>query len=507
MIPSRTAIGTITWGGGSLAPAYENEILTQKQSTFFFFFSTLFASATHMHTTTIHRTHLLHLTPHLPTHPNPARTCRPHTYFTTMALAAMLVAGTVSAYPSYFGQKMTVLAIEGNVGLGIRDRANAFNELTGAQVEVVLTGRDEQVVEQATELSTGTVLYDAYVSTASDMIAYQVQNLLPLNDLIEKDEEIRWSDIGSWFRTLGVYNNEILALPLDGDFHLMYYRQDVLAKAGLAPPKTLEEMVSVAKAINGTDMDGDGHGDVGFCIGFGEPSQGYMFVSLLLSLMQSKGTSQGYLFDPSTMEALQDNPAMADGLRMLAELVTVGSNKDLLRTFGWDVRSLFTSGKCGIIIDWGDIAGLSIGSYVNGLTGMARLPGSRKVWDREEQAYRACDTTLCPFGGEEGINSAIYAFGGWSYQINRKIKEERHQFVYDFGSYMCSPKISAEDAVDGTTGLEPYRYSHMLAGITIVCFLHFHILHYRHLGGSRDGTCKRRELRACSVRVSGHEEH
>ena len=378
----------------------------------------------------------------------------------------LLMAGSVSALPNYSGQKMTVLAKDNNVGAGVRNRANVFNALTGAQVEVVLVAN--QVEEQATELSTGTALYDAYISTASDMIAYQVQNLLPLNEFIEEDEEIRWSDIGSWFRTLGVYNNEILALPLDGDFHLMYYRQDVLAKAGLAPPKTLEEMLSVAKAINGTDMDGDGHGDVGFCFGLGAPSQGFMLVSLLLPLIQSKGTSQGYLYDPSTMEALQDNPAMADGLRMLAEMITLGSNKNFLQTLGWDVRGLFTSGKCGMIIDWGDIAGLSIGSYVNGLTGMSRLPGSRKVWDRDQKAYRACDTTLCPFGGDEGINSAIYASGGWSYQINRKIKEERHQFVYDFGSYMCSPKISAEDAVDGTTGLEPYRYSHMLAGITIV---------------------------------------
>ena len=37
-------------------------------------------------------------------------------------------------------------------------------------------------------------------------------------------------------------------LTLDGDFHMIYYRTDVLEEAGLEPPKTWDDYLAAAKA-------------------------------------------------------------------------------------------------------------------------------------------------------------------------------------------------------------------------------------------------------------------
>ena len=38
-------------------------------------------------------------------------------------------------------------------------------------------------------------------------------------------------------------------ITLDGDFHMLYYRTDVLEAAGKKPPTTWDEYLDVAKAV------------------------------------------------------------------------------------------------------------------------------------------------------------------------------------------------------------------------------------------------------------------
>ncbi len=47
---------------------------------------------------------------------------------------------------------------------------------------------------------------------------------------------------------------------------LLYWRRDVLASYGLtSAPATWDDLLAVATAINGTDLDGDGQGDPALC--------------------------------------------------------------------------------------------------------------------------------------------------------------------------------------------------------------------------------------------------
>lgn len=49
------------------------------------------------------------------------------------------------------------------------------------------------------------------------------------------------------------YKGRIYSIPLDGDFHMVYYRSDLLKQAGLTPPTNWDEYLAIAcRATNFT---------------------------------------------------------------------------------------------------------------------------------------------------------------------------------------------------------------------------------------------------------------
>ena len=149
-------------------------------------------------------------------------------------------------------------------------------------------------------------------------------------------------------------------MPLDGDFHMLYYRTDVLEKAGLKPPTTWDEYLAVAEKLNGQDFNGDGTKGYGSCIAKKRNAQSYWFVTDVVSSMaQAKGTSEGTFFNTKDMTPLVDNEGVPQGARFLKESGKYGPPDELNLDVS-DTRPLFTSGKCALNLDWGDVGVLAI---------------------------------------------------------------------------------------------------------------------------------------------------
>src|SRR5262249_12467390 len=124
-------------------------------------------------------------------------------------------------------------------------------------------------------------------------------------------------------------------------------------------------------------------------------------------------------------------------------------------------RSLFTSGRCALSMDWGDIGPLSVAedSKVNGLTGAVITPGSKEVLDRATNQLVACDDKTCP-NAIDGVNHAPYAsFGGWSGAVSAAADPKVKEAAYAFLSYMSQPAQANVDVTIGKTGFNPYRTS------------------------------------------------
>ena len=59
-------------------------------------------------------------------------------------------------------------------------------------------------------------------------------------------------------------------------------------------------------------------------------------------------------------------------------------------------RGLFTTGRCALSMDWGDIGTLTPGTYAQDKTGATITPGWKEVLDRSSGKLVPCDATDLP---------------------------------------------------------------------------------------------------------------
>jgi multiple sugar transport system substrate-binding protein len=368
----------------------------------------------------------------------------------------------------YEGLEVNVLTFTGpQIAEPLQRRGPDFTELTGAKINVIIVPFSDLYQKILTDLATGTNAFDAWVFAPQWMVDYIVPGYVEdLTDRVAGDEALEWEDVAPFFRDFSAtYGGNVYTIPLDGDFHMVYYRTDLLDEAGFDPPKTWEEYLEIAKYFHGKDLNGDGDPDYGSCISKKRGAQAYWWItSIAAPFTQSQGTSQGTFFDTETMEPLVDNEAFAAALDIYDESTKYGPPDELNLDVG-DTRSLFTSGRCALSLDWGDIGTLAIDpetSVVMDKTGAVITPGSTRVLDGETGKLVDCDAETCPYA-VNGVNYAPFAsFGGWSGGINAAADPIVKDAAYDFFSYMCQPAQSNVDVTIGKTGYNPYRTSQFL---------------------------------------------
>jgi multiple sugar transport system substrate-binding protein len=167
--------------------------------------------------------------------------------------------------------------------------------------------------------------------------------------------------------------------------------------------------------------------------------------------MQYKGTGQGMFFDVNTMKPLINAAGFVRALTEWKDIQKFGP-ANMVNFDTGDVRAAFPGGQAALAIDWGDIGSLSTDkktSVIQGKLGAVILPGSKEVWDRENNKWLT----------KSAVNYAPYAaFGGWSGAVNAKSKNK--DIAFDYLAFLSQPENSNEDVTLGITGFNPYRLSH-----------------------------------------------
>lgn len=379
---------------------------------------------------------------------------------------AMALGSTLPAQAAEFdGVTVNVMTFSGpQIAEPLQRRGAEFSEATGATINVVTVPFSDLYQKLLTDWVSGTNSIDAGVFAPQWMVDYVTPGLIEdLTDRVAADSAIEADDIAGFFREFSQkYDGKTYMLTVDGDFHMVYYRTDVAEELGLAAPKTWDEYLAFAKAANGKDMNGDGEADYGSCIAKQRNQQSYwMITSIASAYIQSQGTSQGAFFNTADMSPLYNNEAFAEALRVYAETGDYGPSDEINFGVG-DTRGLFTSGRCALTLDWGDIGTLAIDAATSSVidkVGAVVLPGSSRVLDRETGKLVDCTADTCPHA-IDGINHAPFAaFGGWSGGINAKADDKVKDAAYAFFSYVSQPAQSNEDVTVGATGFNPYRTS------------------------------------------------
>jgi multiple sugar transport system substrate-binding protein len=397
-------------------------------------------------------------------------------FTTSLLIIALLAACAPAATPEtveeapapealpYEGVEINVLTFTGpQIAEPLQRRAPDFEALTGAKVNVTIVPYSDLYQKILTDVATGTNAFDAWVFAPQWMVDYIVPGYIEnITDRVSADDALEWDDVAPFFRDFSAsYEGDTYTIPLDGDFHMGYYRTDLMD----APPKTWDEYLAKAAEFHGQDLNEDGDPDYGSCISKKRGAQAYWFITdIAASMIQSKGTAEGTFFDLETMEPLVDNAAFRKALEIYDATTEFGPPDELNLDVG-DTRGLFTSGRCALSLDWGDIGTLAIDpetSVVMDKTGAMILPGSNQVLDRETGELVDCDETTCPHA-VDGINHAPFAaFGGWSGGINAGADDIVKDAAYDFFSYMSQPAQANVDVTIGITGFNPYRTSQFL---------------------------------------------
>ena len=377
-------------------------------------------------------------------------------------LVAALLAGTAAA--QFEGVEADIVTFTGpQIAEPLQRRAPEFEAMTGAKINVITVPFPDLYQQILTDVSTGSNSYDGFVFAPQWMVDYIVPGYLEdLSERIDNDADIQWDDVGAFFRDFSsTYEGSVYTIPLDGDFQMVYYRTDVLSELGMEPPQTWDDYLAIAEAAHGMDMNGDGEGDYGSCIGKARNNQGYWFItSIAAPMLQTQGTSQGAFFDNETLEPLVNNAAFERALEIYKATNQYGPPDELNLGVG-DTRGLWTAGRCALTLDWGDIGTLAIeeGSQVADTTGATINPGSRMVLDRATGELVECTDDLCPYA-VDGINYAPFAaFGGWSGGVNAAADPQVKDALYAFFSYLNQPAQSNVDVTRGITGFNPYRTS------------------------------------------------
>src|SRR5262245_55496435 len=175
-----------------------------------------------------------------------------------LAAAALCALGAPSQAGPYDGVTVNVMTFTGpQIAEPLQRRAPDFEKLTGAKINVITVPFSDLYTKLLTDWASGTNSVDAAVLAPKWMGDYVAGGLLEdLTARVAQAKDLAWDDIGGFFKEFSAkYAGKTYLIPLDGDFHMIYYRTDVFQSAGLKPPETWDDYVAAAKALHGRDLN------------------------------------------------------------------------------------------------------------------------------------------------------------------------------------------------------------------------------------------------------------
>ena len=203
----------------------------------------------------------------------------------SLVIGFAVVLGTLNSTQAqdkpFEGVEVNLLTFVGpQVAEPLQRRAPDFEELTGAKINVVTVPNADLYQTSLTDLATGTNSYDAFLFAPQWLVDFVTPDYLEdLTPYVEADSALEWDDVAPFFRDFSAtYNGSIYSIPLDGDFHMVYYRSDLLAQEGLEPPRTWDDYLAIAQTFHGQDLNGDGEADYGSCIAKARAQQSYWWI-------------------------------------------------------------------------------------------------------------------------------------------------------------------------------------------------------------------------------------
>ena len=356
----------------------------------------------------------------------------------------------------FSGETLTVFTETGPTIAGpVAMSVEGFKKLTGANVNLITAPFSDLYTKTMADFVTGGSEYDVILNPSSWLGDY-APYIVDLTSMIQHDASLDWSDV--IYKKNATYGGRLLAMPMDGDNQLQYWRRDIIGNKSigaafqkefgkpLAPPATWDDFIDIARFF----ADGK-YGVYGAGLAYQHGGQAFWYyMSCCVAYCTAPGEKGGLFFDPTNLKPLINDAGHLQGLENYAELVKYGP-PGMINFDDNDIRQGFASGSTVLAIDWDDaaiIGELQKGSKIRGKIGSALLPGTSRVWNYRTEKWETTPTLNRP---------AWLAFGGWQGTIPKTTHNVA--LAYKYLSYQASPAFSLKMVTTPNTGMNPWRYS------------------------------------------------
>ncbi len=133
----------------------------------------------------------------------------------------------------------------------IKSKLPEFEKATGLTVELSQYGEDQLSDQYNVKLNAGTDEIDVmmYRPLQEGKLFAKNGYLADLSTDVTGSKEWAWTDFQSGPVGSTTYKGKTVGVPIITEQEVLYYRKDLLAKAGLEVPKTMDELEAAAKAI------------------------------------------------------------------------------------------------------------------------------------------------------------------------------------------------------------------------------------------------------------------
>ncbi|KAL6757273.1 hypothetical protein V8C86DRAFT_2435596 [Haematococcus lacustris] len=330
--------------------------------------------------------------------------------------------------------------------------------------------------------STTAPAYDAFIIPGS-LVGDLAQSgaMVDLQPFITSDAKqvVAWGDLPAYDNLFGSrYSQQVIGVPILESPFLMYVNwplltsmynisRPLLGEFGRLDfyPDTWQELISVMQQVNATASEPvTGKPRHALCMPQGTDIV-YLHQAIMASIMQTGGVTQGWLFDPLTLEPLTNNTASEKVLHIMWAL------SPFLRTF--DTAVAIDMSQCAVAL-----AGASIFKSCNpvgshpqlmGQLGISPLPASTEVLDRSTMQLVPCTPQLC------NSQRASVLTGSWAnlspsrYQnivllsMSTLVPQELRSAVYDLIAFLSAPTGPLAMLWAPVSTYAPFRSSGRLA--------------------------------------------
>jgi multiple sugar transport system substrate-binding protein len=257
-----------------------------------------------------------------------------------MATGALAACGNGGGAPAAdTGSKTVRVTLANHVWTDtVKSKLPEFEKQTGLKVELSQYGEDQLSDQYNVKLNAGTNEIDVmmYRPLQEGKLFAKNGYLADLSKDVKTNKEWGWEDFQSGPVVATTYKDKVVGVPTITEQEVLYYRKDLLKKAGLEVPKTMVELEAAAKAIKAQNP-----GIAGFVARTGKSPAVTQFSSFLYSF--------GGDFIGADGKSAVSSDAAKKAYAFYGGLIHNYGPANVSTDMSWpEAMAIFTQGKAGL---------------------------------------------------------------------------------------------------------------------------------------------------------------